>query len=274
MQEKEEVQGQGPEVKAQKEKLKVLIMDIKNVYEDGNVTKYLVKGTNCAFMNALRRIMMSNVPCLAVDTVNIYENDSVIFDEMLAHRLGMMPVKTDVKSYKKGDTVKLVLEKTGPGIVTAKDIKCTDPKIEILDKKIMIAKLDKEQKIRIEMTATMEAGKSHARHQPAIVSYNEVPEIDNSKAYANTKEILADFPEGIIEAKAGKLFLMDPYNTKIQNQYGDIMDKHGVKMAYSDTDFVLTIETTGQMTSKEVVEAALKELSAKAEELEKELKKL
>ena len=248
--------------------------DIKKVFEEGNVTKYLVKGTNHVFMNSVRRSVMCHVPCLAVDTVHIYENDSVIFDEMLAHRLGLLPIKTDVKTYKKGDKVKLVLEKDEPGWVTSKDIKCTDPKIEIADKKIPITKLGKDQKIKIEMTAIMNSGEEHARFQPAIVSYNELPEIDNNKTYSNTKELLAEAPEGFVEVKAGKLFLLDPYNTKFQNQHIDLLEKYGVKVIYSNTDFVLTIETTGQLSAKEVVEAALKELSDKIEELDKKVKEL
>ena len=141
-------------------------MDIKKIYEKDSITKYLVKGTNYTFINTLRRTMMSSVPCLAIDKVHIYENDSVVFDEMLANRLGLLTIKTDTKTYKKGDTVKLVLEKTGPCVVTSKDIKCTDPKIEIIDKKIIIAKLCKEHNLKLEMTATMSTGEEHAKYQP------------------------------------------------------------------------------------------------------------
>lgn len=249
-------------------------MDIKVVHEEANLTKYLVKGTSSTFLNSLRRAIMCDVPCLAIDSVHFYDNDSVVFDEMLAHRLGLLPVKTDVKTYKKGDKVKLVLEKTGPGVVTSKDIKCIDPKIEIVDKKIPITKLGKEEKIKLEMNAVMGTGAEHAKYQPALVAYNEVPILDSEKTYTNAKEIVADFPEGVIEAKAGKLFLLDPYNIKTQNPLGDLLTKHGVKLKYSDTDFVLMIETTGQLSAKEVVDAALKALGDKLEEFKEEAKKL
>jgi len=248
-------------------------MDIKKVYEKGTVTKYLVKGTNASFMNTIRRTVMTKVPCLAVDQIQIYENDSVVFDEMLANRLGLLPIKTDVKGYKKGDTVKLVLEKTGPGMVTSKDIKCTDPKIEIIDKKIPITKLGKEQNIKIEMTAVMNTGAEHARFQPAIVSYNEIIEIINDKSY-DTKAILSEVPKGAMEVKAGKLFFADPYNTEQQNQPLDILRKHGVKFEYSKTDFVLTIDSTGQMNPKEVLEGAIDQLILNLDEFEEHIKKL
>jgi DNA-directed RNA polymerase subunit D len=248
-------------------------MDIKKVYEKDEIAKYLVKGTNHTFMNTIRRAIMTNVPCLAIDTVHIYDNDSVVFDEMLANRLGLLPIKTDVKTYKKNDTVKLVLEKTGPCVVTSRDIKCTDPKIEIVDKKIIITKLGKDQNLKLEMTAVMETGEIHARYQPAIVSYNEVLEINNDKSY-DTKAILAEAPKGSVEVKAGKLFFVDQYNTAHQNQPLDILKKHGVKLEYSKTDFILTIESTGQLTPKETLETAIAQLEEKLTELEKHLEKL
>ncbi len=248
-------------------------MDIKKVYEKGSITKYLIKGTNYTFVNTLRRTMMTTVPCLAIDSVLIYENDSVVFDEMLANRLGLLPIKTDVKTYKKGDTVKLVLEKTGPCVVTSKDIKCTDPKIEITDKKIIITKLGKDQNLKLEMTAVMSIGEEHARYQPAIVSYNEVMEINNDKGY-DTKEILAEMPKGSIEVKAGKLFFTDPYNSELQNQHLDILKKFGVKVDFNSTEFIFTIETTGQLTTKELFDSAVEQIVAKLDELDKQVKKL
>ena len=254
-------------------KLRVMLMDIKKVYEDGSQVKYLVKGTDCVFMNTLRRAMMTYVPCLAVDTVQIYENDSVIFDEMLSNRLGLLPIKTDVKTYKKKDTVKLVLEKTGPCIVTSKDIKCTDPKIEVLDKKIPITKLGKGQSLKIEMTAVMGTGDEHAKFEPAIVSYNELIEIENDENY-DTKAILSQMPKGSVEVKAGKLFLSDPYNISNQNQHLDILRKNGVRFSFSKTDFVLTIDYTGQLTPKEVLQSAIEQLELKFIELEEQVKKI
>jgi DNA-directed RNA polymerase subunit D len=249
-------------------------MDIKKVHEEANLSKYLVKGVTPGFMNAVRRTIINNVPCLAVDEVTFYENDSVIFDEMLANRLGLLPVKTDVKTYKRGDTVKLVLEKVGPCDVTSKDIKCTDPKIEIIDKKIIITKLGKEEKIKLEMTAIMGTGAEHARFQPAIISFNELPKIKNDGAHKNTKELIDAMPKGTIEEKAGKLFLLDPYNITTQNQFDNILQKYGVELEYVNDEFVLSVETTGQLSSKEVITSALDQLNAKLEEMNKEVKKV
>jgi hypothetical protein len=98
-------------------------------------------------------------------------------------------------------------------------------------------------------------------------------EIDNDKSY-DTKKLLEEMPKGNIEVKAGKLFFVDPYNTTIQNQHLDILRANGVKVKFSETDFVLTIETTGQLTAKEVLEAAADAATQKLEELEEAIKKL
>ncbi len=248
------------------------MVEIKKVYEEEGLKKYLVKGANITFMNALRRTIMRDVECLAVDTVTIYDNDSVIVDEMLSHRTAMLPIRTDVKSYKTGSEVKLVLEAEGPCTVTSKDMKSTDPKIEIIDKNIPITKLGKGKKLKIEMNAKMGSGAEHAKFQPAIVSYNQLPFIENSKKYDS--KVLKEFPNGVIEEKAGKLFLIDPYNLKLKSQHEDLMEKNGIVIDYKNDEFVLMIEETGQLTAKEVVEKAVEKLKEKVNDFEKEIKKL
>ena len=65
-----------------------MTISIKKLDEKGNVLQYLVKDTSPAFINAIRRSVMLHTPCLAIEDVSIYQNGSVLFDEMLAHRLG------------------------------------------------------------------------------------------------------------------------------------------------------------------------------------------
>ena len=60
---------------------------VKVLTDKANVTHVLVKGTNTATINALRRTIMSEVPTLAIEELNIYENNGAMFDEFLGHRL-------------------------------------------------------------------------------------------------------------------------------------------------------------------------------------------
>lgn len=52
-------------------------------------------GVDASIANAFRRILLAEVPTMAIETVYIFNNTSVIQDEVLAHRLGLIPIKAD-----------------------------------------------------------------------------------------------------------------------------------------------------------------------------------
>ena len=105
------------------------------------------------------------------------------------------------------------------------------------------------------------------------MSYNEVMEIDNATTH-DTKALLADMPKGSVEVKAGKLFFTDPYNTTYPDQHLDILRKHGIKVTFSDSDFILTVESTGTLSPKEAIDTAVDHLTQSFCEFEEELKKV
>ncbi|MCJ7761810.1 DNA-directed RNA polymerase subunit D, partial [Candidatus Bathyarchaeota archaeon] len=74
-------------------------MEISTVKREGNTIRFMVSGVTPAFANALRRTVIAEVPTMAIDDVMILENTSVLFDEFLAHRLGLIPLTTDLDAY-------------------------------------------------------------------------------------------------------------------------------------------------------------------------------
>lgn len=52
-------------------------------------------GIDAAIANAFRRILLAEVPTMAVEKVLVYNNTSIVQDEILAHRLGLIPIHAD-----------------------------------------------------------------------------------------------------------------------------------------------------------------------------------
>ena len=71
-------------------------IEIKNRTDDQ--LTFIIEGADVSMVNALRRISMVEVPTMAIETVKILKNDARIFDEALAHRLGLVPITTDAES--------------------------------------------------------------------------------------------------------------------------------------------------------------------------------
>ena len=78
---------------------------LENNKEQGNLS-FILKDSNPAYTNTLRRIMIDEVPTMAIEEVEFFKNNSILYDEIIAHRLGLIPLKTDLKSYNLTDQCK------------------------------------------------------------------------------------------------------------------------------------------------------------------------
>jgi len=56
-------------------------------------------GAEPPLANALRRILISEIPTMAIERVNMWQNTSIIPDENLAHRVGLIPIKADPRLF-------------------------------------------------------------------------------------------------------------------------------------------------------------------------------
>ena len=250
-------------------------MDVKKLSEKGNAVQLMVKGVDAAFMNGLRRTIMNAVPTFAIENVRVYENSSVMFDEMLAHRLAMLPLKTDLKHYKVGEKVVMMLEKEGPVTVYSKDIQSTDPKIEVVDKHVPLLKLVKGQKVKMEMDAVLGVGKEHSKWQPATVGYSQLAKVSFDMKKIDDPEKLMEAAPEQFELKAGKLTIKDSSNINLDlvSKARDL-EPGAVAMEYDDNAYLLNLESFGGLEAREILEAAVESLSGRAKEFKKLVKEL
>ena len=122
-----------------------------------------------SFSNAIRRIMISEVPTYAIEDVYIYENSSSMDDEILAHRLGLIPIKG--KPLLENEIITFTLEKEGPCTVYSSDLESENG--EVAFKNIPIIRLGKGQRIKIVCEAVPGIGKVHAKWQPCNAVYKQ-----------------------------------------------------------------------------------------------------
>ena len=145
-----------------------------------------LKGVPLQYANALRRICLNGIPVFAIDTVDIIENSSVLPDEGLAHRLGLIPLKTDLSRFNEPSKcdchsetgcsnckVMLVLD-SGDSDVTrsifTSDLSSEDDSVKPTADNIPIVQLAPGQKIKLECYARLGRGIEHAKWNSANIS--------------------------------------------------------------------------------------------------------
>ena len=138
-----------------------------------------LKGVPLQYANALRRLCLNGVPVFAVDTVDIIENSSVLPDEGLAHRLGLVPLKTDLSRFNEpakcecqSETgcsnckVMLVLDSGDSDVsktVFTDELTSEDDSVKPISDKIPIVQLAPGQRVKVECYARLGRGREHAK---------------------------------------------------------------------------------------------------------------
>jgi len=149
-------------------------MEIKILNETEDRIEFEISETNVALMNALRRIIISEIPVLAIDEVHIYENSSCLDNEVLAHRLGLIPIRTVPGGAK---SIALALDVSGPGTVYSKDLKVFEGGKLVSSEDVIpygtipIVKLTEWQRIKLEAIAKLGKAKEHSKWQAGLASY-------------------------------------------------------------------------------------------------------
>ncbi|HIA09596.1 MAG TPA: DNA-directed RNA polymerase subunit D [Candidatus Nitrosopelagicus sp.] len=147
---------------------------IQVINTDSKKISIKLKGVSLEYANALRRICLNGVPVFAIDTVDIIENTSIIADEDLAHRLGMIPLKTELSRFDEPDSRVMFTLDSGDTksarTITSADLLTKDEVVKPISDKIPIAYLAPGQRIRFEAYAKLGRGTEHAKWNSANIS--------------------------------------------------------------------------------------------------------
>ena len=231
--------------------------------------KFVVEGISIEMANAIRRIIISEIPVMAIDEVIILKNDSPLYDEIIAHRLGMIPLTTDLESYKLPREcecggygcalcqVSLTCEVTNttntPMEIYSRDLNSNDPKIKPVEPNIPLVKIDKNDKVIIEAYAVLGIAKEHVKWQAVSnIFYRFYPQID----FANTK--CEKCPDRCIVSRMCPERLYDFSNKKtpelledywktctLCNSCQDNCPEEAIKVSWKDNSYIFLIESDG-----------------------------
>jgi len=256
-------------------------MKIKILEKREDAIRFILEGVDAAFANALRRSIIGEVPTFAIDEVEFYENDSALFDEIIAHRLAMIPLTTpydrfELDALELDDyTVTLSLEAEGPGIVYSGDLKSDDPDVKPVTPNIPIVKLAEGQKLTFNAYAKLGRGKDHAKWQPGFAYYKYLTKIHVSKEVPGWEKIkkLAKKRKLPIEETEEEVVITTISAFYLPREFDQYMGNL-IREEIVPNTFVFTVESNGELPVEEMVRIALKILMRKSDKFINELHKL
>lgn len=274
-------------------------VEIKKVNES-TIEFYLI-GADLSYANALRRIIIAEVATMAIDIVNITSNTSPLFDEFIAHRLGLIPLVSDgVNEYvfHRDCNCSEFCEKCSVQFYL--DVKCTDDQMDVTTKHIkqvnkdntvvpvnyvdedpiVIAKLKKNQELNIHMIAKKGTGKEHSKWSPVSACVMQhVPEIEFLQDRFIIDKLSINQKKEFVESCPNKVYRYDEVRKIVQidnklsctyceeclkklETFG-VEHTTAIKIAPITNRFLFKVETVGSMKPEQVVIDALNEMKKK-----------
>ena len=260
---------------------------------NADTARFVLEGVDFAFANALRRTMIAEVPCMTIDDVFVFDNSSVIPDEVLAHRIGLVPIVTDLDSYVLPEKcecgsdlgcslcrVVLTLDvdaEIESRTVTSGDLVSEDPRVVPVSPDIPLAKLAPGQSIRLEAYARLGIGKIHAKWQPVSTAiYQHVAEIsvDEKRCIACAKCVEA-CPRGMLSLEGGKVSLGEIYACTLCGECAEACPEQppAITQGFKADTFLFTVESTGCLPPERIVSEAGNVLTSKLDEFTEKIRR-
>jgi len=207
---------------------------------------YFVTDMSISLANAIRRSVLE-IPVMAIDDVEIMKNDSALYDEIIAHRLGLIPLKTTATSKE----TKFKLKEKGPKTVYSCDL---SPAIGT-DYKLPITILDDDQEIELVATARLGKGIEHIKYSPGLMFYKH-----------NLDEEILDF---VNINEAGEIEF-DEEELKASKLSEEQINK--IKKAKESKELIFNVESWKQIEVKEIFSKAIEALNKNLDKLNKAIK--
>ena len=214
--------------------------------------------------NAIRRYF-HHVPVIAIDEVEISKNDSPLYDETLAHRIGLVPFKMN-KSSKNVNKLKLKVKKEG--MVLSSEF---EGDLKPVYGEIPLTHLDKGQEVDIVSQTKVGTGEEHAKFLPGLMFYRNLVKVILDKSLeSEIKDVCKNNP---IKEKAGKIVVEDNQKKGVSDFCEGICEKAGKSVEIvPSNELVISIESFGQLDVKDIFEKSVEILKKDLQEVVKAVK--
>ncbi|WP_241759689.1 DNA-directed RNA polymerase subunit D [Aeropyrum pernix] len=248
-----------------------------------------IRGYPVVFVNAIRRTVLSDVPTMAVDYAYIFDNTTAVYDEMVAHRLGLVVLDSNeaVEKYRRPEEcagkepseedcfveVSLEAEVDAEGetgrYITAGDLSISDPQVKPVYPETPLIYVAPGQRIHVQAFARLGRGKEHTKWSPASLSvlrYTPILIYDSSKAGDECLECLSAYPQVVEALKSGgkgSLVLEGLRRTSGLRYCAETACRGAVEVRYDSSNLDLEVESTGALRPEKIVELAIRELEEK-----------
>ncbi len=269
-------------------------MHVQMLEKHENSIRFILEGVNPALANTIRRIMLSEVPAMAIDDVVIIENSSVLHDEILALRLGLIPLKTDLDSYNLPEEcsckselgcnlcrVVLTLDvqsSEGSRTVYSSDLISENPNITPSSDRIPIVKLASGQRVRLEAYARLGRGETHAKWQPvSSCTYRHMPSVDiDEKGCDSCGKCVDVCPRKVFEERNGRVTVVKEIECTICGDCLDVCrhDSSPISISAIESSSIFYVESTGSMPPDRIFIEALKIYDKKYSEFLKKMEEM
>ncbi|UCE80624.1 MAG: DNA-directed RNA polymerase subunit D [Methanobacteriota archaeon] len=263
--------------------------------------EFIISDTNPTFVNAIRRTVVADVPKMAISNVEFhlgpimdednkaFESVSPLFDEIVSHRLSLIPIPTDLEHFNfkskcscggegcPSCTIMYSLNKKGPCIVYSGDLEPVgNEQFRVKDDLIPIVKLAEDQALLVYATAELGTGKNHARWQATVgAGYKYAAEIDIDDGKCDAGCSCAEVcPKDVLEKDGRKLTAKHPERCNLCNSCVEMCEVDAIKVTGNPSKLVLRFETDGSMAAKDVLLKGLSMLEERFENLREQFSAL
>jgi len=266
-------------------------LNIKILEHTDRYVRLIVEEAPLALVNAIRRISIAEVPSMAIDYVYFIENNSPLYDEIIAHRLGLIPLTSEkaLDKYAPPEVcreneerpdcyARLYLEvEAGDStkVVYSGDMVSDDEDVKPVYDKIPIVVLGPGQKIAFEARARLGRGKEHAKWSPvSVATHKYVPKIiiNISKCkLPECRKCIEVCPKHVLVVKDSKVVVENELECTLCRQCVRVCPENAIKVSWKPNTYIMYVESTGVLKPERIVLEAAKILREKAEKLLKEL---